>query len=217
MIKQTIIHKYLKIHLILFVAFFIFSTIARFDEFRTSFGGVYRFYSDWGFTACLFSAFFIFFPKRHELSLSIISSMASLYTVLFVILFFVDPGGILVAPIGMMSDGISTGAFITLTIHSVVPVLQVANTLFLANSFQRLRPIIYAMLLIEVIYILWIELLVAPLNNSPIGSITTGLPYPLLNNLPLIERIEVYGIITLLTVLTVLILFGLRKLIVRFT
>jgi hypothetical protein len=43
-------------------------------------------------------------------------------------------------------------------------------------------------------YVGWSEILVGPLNDAPIGRVTTGLPYPFLNNMEPSQRAIFYGI-----------------------
>ena len=41
-------------------------------------------------------------------------------------------------------------------------------------------------------YIAWSEVVVGPLNNSPVGKIASGLPYPFLNDMDGGERTQFY-------------------------
>jgi len=49
-----------------------------------------------------------------------------------------------------------------------------------------------ATLTICLAYIAWAEILVGPLNNSPIGRVTSGLPYPFLNDMDIAGRTQFY-------------------------
>ena len=42
-------------------------------------------------------------------------------------------------------------------------------------------------------YVLWAELVLQPMNDTPMGSVTSGLPYPFLNDLELVGRSVFYG------------------------
>ena len=78
-------------------------------------------------------------------------------------------------------------------LHLLGPMLQWIDALFLHRAFRRLRA--SAVLLIGVIlsYVGWTELLVGPMNASPVGSVTSGLPYRFLNNLDLLGRGTFYA------------------------
>lgn len=39
----------------------------------------------------------------------------------------------------------------------------------------------------------WAEIVVRPLNDTPVGSVTSGLPYPFLNNMVFGDRLFFYG------------------------
>ena len=47
------------------------------------------------------------------------------------------------------------------------------------------------------LYVLWSEAITAPLNATPEGSVTSGLPYPFLNNMVFSERLSFYATTTL--------------------
>ena len=42
-------------------------------------------------------------------------------------------------------------------------------------------------------YVAWAELVVAPLNDGPVGSVATGLPYPFLNDMAFPARLGFYA------------------------
>jgi hypothetical protein len=41
----------------------------------------------------------------------------------------------------------------------------------------------FATICLCLIYIIWLEVLVRPLNSVPVGDVTAGLPYPFLNDM----------------------------------
>lgn len=63
------------------------------------------------------------------------------------------------------------------------------------------------LLAIAASYFLWAELVVGPFNTSPIGTVTTGLPYPFLNSMELAERVTYYATNTALAVIALMIFF----------
>ena len=48
-------------------------------------------------------------------------------------------------------------------------------------------------LAICLLYILWSEAVTGPLNDTPEGAVTNGLPYPFLNNMSFSERVSFYA------------------------
>ena len=57
-------------------------------------------------------------------------------------------------------------------------------------------------------YVAWAELFVQRFNERPIGNVTSGLPYPFLNNMELPERAMFYAV-NAGTALGLLVVFGL--------
>jgi hypothetical protein len=48
-------------------------------------------------------------------------------------------------------------------------------------------------IMICIAYIIWSEAIVGPFNIEPIGSVTSGLPYPFLNDMIFMERALFYA------------------------
>ncbi|MEM9351026.1 MAG: hypothetical protein AAGA47_12260, partial [Pseudomonadota bacterium] len=78
-------------------------------------------------------------------------------------------------------------------LHLAGPLLMWIDALFINRPFRRFVPAALILVGIALAYFLWAELVVAPLNDSPLGSVTTGLPYPFLNSLEISERVVFYG------------------------
>lgn len=90
-------------------------------------------------------------------------------------------------------------------LHGLGPVLQMIDAFFfIGGAFARSRSILASLALVVVGYIVWIEALVGPLNDSPVGSATRGLPYPFLNDMDQTERMGFYGTV----IVTMLFLFA---------
>ena len=64
---------------------------------------------------------------------------------------------------------------------------------FINNSFKQIWRGLAVILGICVLYILWSELVTGPLNRTPEGRVTQGLPYPFLNDMTIKERIIFYA------------------------
>ncbi len=79
-------------------------------------------------------------------------------------------------------------------LHALGPLLQWIDALFVYGAF-RLRKLVQAavgLLALILGYIAWIEWVVSPLNDFPYGRVSTGFPYPFLNNLDFGGRLDFY-------------------------
>lgn len=77
--------------------------------------------------------------------------------------------------------------------HGLGPVLLWIDALFILRGFRApLRAVLWLSALV-VGWISFVELAVQPLNSEPAGSVTSGLPYPFLNNMEQAERLTYYG------------------------
>ena len=89
-------------------------------------------------------------------------------------------------------------------LHLVGPCLLVIDGVWLARAFRQIWRGVATTIGICIIYTIWVEGAVRPLNTSPQGSVTTGLPYPFLNDMALDERLVFYA----QTMLTALMFYG---------
>ncbi|MEM7296409.1 MAG: hypothetical protein AAF330_07295, partial [Pseudomonadota bacterium] len=71
--------------------------------------------------------------------------------------------------------------------------LQIIEALFLSRAFRRPVVSIAALAVTFGAYVAWMEFVLRPLSDSPVGRVTSGLPYPFLNNLELAGRMTFYG------------------------
>jgi hypothetical protein len=79
-------------------------------------------------------------------------------------------------------------------LHLLGPVLQWIDVVFLKRGFRRMgAPAVWLGVLV-LAYLAWAELLVAPANAEPVGTVTAGLPYPFLNDMVLTQRLVFYGV-----------------------
>ena len=89
-------------------------------------------------------------------------------------------------------------------LHLVGPCLLVIDGVWLARAFRQIWRGVATTIGICIIYTIWVEGAVRPLNTSPQGSVTSGLPYPFLNDMVFDERLVFYA----QTMLTALIFYG---------
>ncbi|KKL67976.1 hypothetical protein LCGC14_2129570, partial [marine sediment metagenome] len=77
-------------------------------------------------------------------------------------------------------------------LHGVGPVLQMVDALILFGAFRRPLATLGATLAGIIAYVIWIEGLVGPLNTAPAGLVTSGMPYPFLNDMGFADRAGFY-------------------------
>ena len=78
-------------------------------------------------------------------------------------------------------------------LHGLGPLLQWIDALFIYGGFRRPLRAVPPFLGLVVLYLGWVEGFVARANAYPIGRVTSGLPYPFLNNMEAAERAVFYG------------------------
>jgi len=96
-------------------------------------------------------------------------------------------------------------------LHVLGPVLLWFDAFFIHRVFRKLGTVFVAALCFGVIYPAWIELLVQPLNDMPVGNVTNGLPYDFLNNMEWSERLIFYLAITAINFVFILLSWGIQK------
>ena len=101
-------------------------------------------------------------------------------------LFFADPTSV-------TSNGELGQFYLEMYLHGLGPALQIIDTIFVHRSYRKLLPALGWLVGVIGAYVTWAELAVGPMNDSPIGSATSGLPYPFLNNLEFSGRAVFYG------------------------
>ena len=95
-------------------------------------------------------------------------------------------------PTAMRSDGQPGIWWREYYLHGLGPLLQWIDATLIHRSFRRLGAATAWLVGVIVLYLCWGELVVQPLNDSPVGSVTSGLPYPFLNDLVFDARMEFY-------------------------
>lgn len=90
-------------------------------------------------------------------------------------------------------DGGLNAWWLELYLHGLGPALQWIDALVIHRAFRR--PVAAAGWVIGVVclWIAWIEFVVQPLSIKPAGNVTSGLPYPFLNDMALDERLPFYA------------------------
>lgn len=101
-------------------------------------------------------------------------------------------------------------------LHVLGPLLVWIDAFFILGAFRKIQGTCFYVIIIGMLYPLWIELLVQPMNDLPAGSETNGLPYPFLNDLTIKGRMVFYAISTAANLVFVCIGIGLARLLMRF-
>lgn len=77
-------------------------------------------------------------------------------------------------------------------LHALGPLLQWGDAIFIHRAFRKPLASVVTLLGTITAYVAWVEFFVAPLNSVPRGSVTSGYPYPFLNNLEFPGRAAFY-------------------------
>lgn len=91
------------------------------------------------------------------------------------------------------TDGELGPLYLELYLHALGPLLQWIDAVFIHRSFRKLGAPLMWLFGVIAAYVLWAELALQPMNDTPMGSVTSGLPYPFLNDLELAGRSVFYG------------------------
>lgn len=191
--------------LVLYYRVFVFALAAAYSAYmfiitdHSAFGWQFRYLTIWALTLNTVVAFLMLQLSRgkSDKTYNTLNSTAVVLNgfVLFMYwsLFFKDPS---------LVNGDSVPKwYLEYYLHGLGPLLQMFDAFFLiGGAFARTRSILSSIALIVIGYILWVEVLVGPLNDSPVGSQTQGLPYPFMNDMTQPDRLAFYGqvIVTML-------------------
>ena len=196
------IHRFIR-WLIFFLSLFYWSLEFLLNDF-SQFGWHFRFLTVWALTINFIIAFLMLdksVSNKNILISSLVSSGLLLnVTVVYLYwqLYFTDPAMILgYYKIPLYRD---------LYVHLIGPFLQIYDAVFIFGAFRHIKETILTSLLIFILYVFWIEMIIQPLNVLPSGKITSGLPYPFLNDIELSRRIIFY-LQSVFTVTAIIMLF----------
>lgn len=158
-----------------------------------AFGGPFRFLTIWALFMSFFAASRMVAltegrsTRRWDGFVCMTAVINTMVVILYWRLYFADPTSV-------TPDGQLAAWHLEIYLHLVGPALQVIDTIFIHRSYRRLGPALAWLVGVIVIYLTWAELAVGPMNATPLGSVTSGLPYPFLNNLEFVDRLTFYAI-----------------------
>jgi hypothetical protein len=177
---------------LLLAAFFFLDrmTVETFTD-LSDFGWQFRYLTIWALTGSLIVAAMMLTPAfgradaRGALFVAVVAVLNMIVVVSYWRLYFTDPtlvnGGNVIVP------------HREYYLHLIGPALQWADALWLKRALRRAGAVALWLGAVVVAYLVWAELIVAPLNDDPVGLVTAGLPYPFLNDMTLPARLGFYA------------------------
>jgi len=180
--------RYRLVCLLLSIGYFVYQfTEANYDNFGIQF----RYLTIWGLTGAMIATWLLYktkrdgLPEMHLAFVSAISVLNAMVVFLYWKLYFIDPS--------LVNYSGSIVWFQEYYLHVLGPLLIILDALVFNNSFTQIKNGLLTILGICLLYILWTEAVTGPLNTTPEGSVTNGLPYPFLNNMVFTERVSFYA------------------------
>jgi len=155
------------------------------------FGGPFRYLTIWALFLSFYSSNRMLALSRsrtirsHQITAICASVLNVMVVYLYWKLYFTDPSLV-------NSDGPSVW-YREYYLHGLGPALQIIDAVFIGRIHRRVWRAILPVLMIITAYVIWVELFVQKFNMEPVGSVTSGLPYPFLNSMELDERILFYA------------------------
>lgn len=157
------------------------------------FGGPFRYLTIWALFASFFAASRMLAlsegrsARRWDVVVSTVAVLNAMVVILYWRLYFADPTSV-------TRDGQLGNFWLEMYLHALGPALQWIDAAFIHRSFNRLKRTLPALFGVIGAYVVWVERVVGPMNDSPLGSVTSGLPYPFLNDLNFAGRATFYGV-----------------------
>ena len=177
-------------------------------------GGPFRFLTVWALLASFFAASRMLAltegrsDKRWDGFVAMTAVVNAMVVITYWRLYFADPHSV-------TSDGQLGQFYLEVYLHAVGPLLQWIDVTFIHRGFRRLRPAFLWLFGVISVYILWMELILQRFNDSPMGSVTSGLPYPFLNDLAFDGRASFYLVNFTVATILLLVFAGLAWLVRR--
>lgn len=154
-------------------------------------GGPFRYLTNWSLLLSFFAAsrMLAFTEHRSKDTWPNLVAVAAIVNLMMVYLYWSmrlrDPG--------MIDTGLRHPIWADYYLHLLGPLLLWFDALFIRRAFEAFRSAALWLMVTASVYLCWIELFVARFNGRPQGLVTSGLPYPFLNDMVLVERLVFYG------------------------
>ena len=168
-------------------------------------GGPFRYLTIWALFLSFYSASRMLalsehrITRRHEVTAMCASVLNVMVVFLYWRLYFTDPS--------LVNGSGPIIWYLEYYLHGLGPLLQILDALLIACVFRRVWRAVVPLMVIIAVYVAWAELFVQRFNAKPVGSVTSGLPYPFLNSMELPERAVFYAV-NAGTALGLLVVFG---------
>ena len=162
-----------------------------FSEYE-QFAGPFRYLTVWALFFSFFCASRMIaleegrITRRFDGIVSMTSVLNAMVVFLYWRLYFADPNSV-------RQDGELGPIYLEMYLHLAGPLLQWIDAIFIHRSFNRIGAALMWLFGVISAYVLWAEMVLERLNDKPSGDVTSGLPYPFLNNLEFSERAVFYG------------------------
>ena len=172
----------------------------------SEFGGPFRYLTIWALFLSFFAASRMMAliegrsDKRWDGFVAMTSVVNAMVVFLYWRLFLEDPTSV-------TRDGELGQFYLEMYLHGLGPLLQWIDAIFIHRSFRKLSAAAAWLVGVVAVYLTWGETFVSWNNERPTGTVTSGIPYPFLNNMELPERLTFYGI-NILTALVLLLAFA---------
>lgn len=180
----------------------------------SNFGGPFRYLTIWALFLSFFCASRMMAleearsTRRWDGFVCMTAVINAMVVFLYWRLYFADPTSV-------TRDGELGQFYLEMYLHGLGPALQIIDTIFVHRSYRKMVPALGWLFGVIGAYVAWAELAVGPLNDEPIGKVTSGLPYPFLNDLELSGRAIFYGSNFVVALVLLLVFAGIAWLIRR--
>lgn len=154
-------------------------------------GGPFRFLTIWALFLSFYSASRMLalserrITRSHHRTAMVAAVLNVMVVFLYWRLFFADPA--------LVNSNGAIPWHQQYYLHLLGPLLQIIDALLIAQVFRKPLRAVPPLVGLVVAYIIWAEGFVGPQNDHPAGTVTSGLPYPFLNSLDLMDRLKFYG------------------------
>ncbi|SHH09837.1 FAR-17a/AIG1-like protein [Cognatiyoonia sediminum] len=207
--KPVLIYRWI---VFLLAGFFCIRTLFLSDF--SEFGGPFRYLTIWALFLSFFAASRMMAlmegrsEKRWDGFVAMTSVINAMVVFLYWRLFLADP-------MSVTRDGELGEFYLELYLHGLGPLLQWIDAIFIHKSFRKIPAAIAWLAGVITLYLTWGETLVSWNNDKPEGSVTSGIPYPFLNNMELSDRLIFYGANMVIALVLLMIFAGIAWLVRR--
>ena len=156
-----------------------------------NFGWQFRYLTIWGLTGSLIVAALMLTPRfgRPDRHGAVLVSLVGVINLLVVVsywrLYSQDPT--------LVNGDKAVVAYREYYLHLIGPMLQWIDMLAIKRAFRAPWRVAFWLAVLVAVYVVWAESVVGPLNDAPVGTVTSGLPYPFLNDMTVTARAGFYA------------------------